>query len=148
MEFEVSPEQAMELDAQGRILKPDWYIWEVDNVEDKTSSKGKAMVLVRVKGVAGDAKAVTVFLNVLPDFAPIFNGFLAAMGGKLNPRDTKTQKFKFDNSTCKGKQFQGFCKPGDYEGTPKNEITSILPIGAAKPVVKAAAGATPAGSTK
>src|SRR4026209_1040869 len=97
MEFEVTPEQAFEIDAQQRILKPDYYDFECEHLEDKTSEKGNPMVLVRAKGIAGDAKGVVIFVNVLPQFARIFIRFREAMGGKFNPRATETQRFKFNN---------------------------------------------------
>lgn len=151
MEFEISPDQAAELAAADKILKADWYMYVVDDLQDKTSEKGNAMVLCRAKGIEGEAKGVTVFFNILPSFAPIFNGFLNAMGGKLDPRATTKQKFKFDNASCKGKRFRAYTRPGEYEGTPKNEITAVLPENAPIPPSpkkdKAAAG-TPAPAGK
>lgn len=126
-EFEITPEQALELEAQQRILKPDWYGFECDDLQDKVANSGNPMVLVRAKGIDGEAKGVTVFINVLPQFAPIFVGFSRAMGGNIDPRSGKTSKMRFDNSTCKGKKFAAYVVPDTYEGQQKNSVSKIAP---------------------
>jgi hypothetical protein len=126
-EFEITPEQALELEAQQRILKPGWYGFEAEHLEDKIANSGNPMVVVRAKGIEGEAKGVTVFIRVLPQFAPIFVGFSRAMGAAFDPKSGKIQIMRFDNSTCKSKKLACFITPDTYEGEQKNNVTKIMP---------------------
>lgn len=126
-EFEIAPELALDAELQAKIVKPDWYGFEVEDVTDKESSKGDPMALVRAVGLDGDAKGVRVFINVMMAYPPIYIGFAQSMGVKLDPRTGKTAKFTIDNNTCKGKKFAGYLKNEEYEGEPVNRIGRVAP---------------------
>jgi len=111
-----------------KLLEPDWYDWEITDVEDKPSkTDGSNNCWVSCEGIGESNRYVQVSICFNEKWSPVLIPFIkGAMGAEPNPGD----QFEFTKDKLKGKQFSGFNQPKLFEGKMRNNLTDFKPLAA------------------
>ena len=126
MEFDITPDMAVDYADSKKLIKPGRYLAVIESIDDKTYDSGNKGMLVRLKGVSGEAKNVPFFCNVMPAYPPLYLGFIEACGINIDPRAGKNIKGRLDNTTCKGKRVGIITKQEEYDGELGNKIKGFF----------------------
>lgn len=116
----------------GRILDNGWYQWRITAVEAVPNKKdaNKSNVKITCTAIGGsDARGPVAGVEVFKYFAlGDKNGFLTNFGVGIGIPDLAAG-VKFDVERWQGHDFDGFCKQGEYEGKPTNNLDLVAPMG-------------------
>lgn len=113
---------------QGTIVKPGWYLVNIEKIEEKEAAKKDSTnVNVLVKITSGEFAGVKIMDMIYNTKAPGFaKNFISAMLGKPV---SENEEFDISNETCQGKELDVFVINQEYQNRNQNKLKDYAPAG-------------------
>lgn len=112
-----------------KLLEPDWYPWEIVDVEDKPSkTDGSNNCWVTCEGIGENNRYVQVSICFNEKWSPILIPFIK---GAMGVEPVAGDQYEFTKEKLNGKKFQAFNNPKLFENKMRNNLVDFKPLDAA-----------------